>query len=179
MASGNVKLSVGTVLSVSAALPATYNDAGFSALTWTDVGEVTALGEFGGEAQISSHTPMATGTINKLKGSLDFGRMSIALGKDISDAGQIILDAGFDGINEYLSHSFRVVDSQETLYFTAVIGSFQMVYNDANSVMGAVCDVDLDDELLSTGGIPAGALFAIGGTDPIFAIGGTDYIITI
>ena len=37
----------GTTLKISASTPATYDGTGYAALTYTTVGEVTDLGEFG------------------------------------------------------------------------------------------------------------------------------------
>ena len=52
--------SAGTKLYVSASLPATYNSAGFGALTWTEVGEITDFGEWGKEYTVVNHNPVGT-----------------------------------------------------------------------------------------------------------------------
>lgn len=146
----NVRLSVGTALAVSTALPAAYSIAGFGALTYTDVGEVTGLGEFGGTATMVNHVPLKDGVIAKRKGSRDYGGLSIQMGKDVADAGQLILKAGFDGAASYAAHSFRITTPDQTLYFTGMVASFTQVKNDANTVSGIGCVVELDAELLES-----------------------------
>ena len=42
-----VQTSAGTTIAISAVLPATDDAAGYAALTWAAIGEVTDLGEFG------------------------------------------------------------------------------------------------------------------------------------
>lgn len=149
MSSANVKLSVGTIVSAAHATPATYDATGFGALTYTVIGEVTNLGEFGGSAQITNHTPLATGVVAKRKGSIDYGTMAMQIGKDVSDAGQILLKAGFDGANKYDQHSFKIVDANGDIsYFTGLIGSFTKVFNDANTVAGVNCNIELDAEVI-------------------------------
>lgn len=149
MASANVKLSVGTVVSVAAAVPATYDATGFAALTFTAIGEVTNLGEFGGSAQITQHIPLATGIVAKRKGSIDYGTMAMQIGKDIVDAGQVLLKAGFDGAAAYDVHSFKITDVDGNIaYFTGLVGSFTKVFNDANTVAGVNCNVELDNKVI-------------------------------
>jgi hypothetical protein len=145
----DIKLSVGTVVAVSASTPATYTEAGFGALTFTDVGEVTNLGEFGGTAQITQHIPLATGIVAKRKGSIDYGTAALQIGKLIGDAGQVILKDGFDGDEAYSVHSFEITDEAGNIaYFTGLIGSFTTVYNDANTVTAVNCNVELDNKVI-------------------------------
>lgn len=146
----DILLSVGTQFYVSAAEPATYDDAGFVALAWTEVGEVESLGEFGGTATVTPFTPLATGVIKKRKGSIDYGAAAASIGRLASDAGQAILKAGFDGATKYDVHSFKLVNSDGAIaYFTGVVSSFTTVTNDANSVTMVNCNIELDNRVLS------------------------------
>ena len=144
MSAVNVILSVGTVISVSAAQPATENQAGYEALTWSVVGEVTDVGESGGTAQITSFTPVASGVVNKRKGSIDYGTMSLSIAKDVADAGQVLLKAGFDGVARNTVHSFLVAepDSGDEAYFMGSISSFTTVRGDANAVIAHNCNIE-------------------------------------
>jgi hypothetical protein len=84
-----VKTSAGTTLKVHATAPATFDASGYNALTMTTVGEVTDLGEFGREYALVTHNPVGSrGTVKK-KGSFNEGTMSMSLGLDTDDAGQI------------------------------------------------------------------------------------------
>ena len=147
-----VLLSVGTHVYVSASKPTLYAATGtgsFASLSYTEIGEVTNLGEFGGSAQVTQHVPLQTGIVAKRKGSIDYGTAALQIGRLAGDAGQAILKAGFDGATAYDVHSFKVVDaSGEVSYFTGLIGSFTKVYNDANTVTGVNCNVELDNKVL-------------------------------
>lgn len=131
----SIDISAGATLSLVQALPATYDQLGYEALTFVVVGEVGSIGEFGGESQIVEWTPLATGIVDKRPGSTNYGDSSITYARDASDAGQILLQSGFDGANNRLPHSFRI--SHPTigdLYFTGVITSAKYNVADANSI---------------------------------------------
>lgn len=85
--------SAGATFSLSAAQPATYTEAGYEALTWTEVGEVTNLGETGREYNQVTHQPLKTRGIVKLKGSFNAGSFELQFAYDSDDAGQILLRA--------------------------------------------------------------------------------------
>ena len=68
-----VRTSAGTTLKVSASAPATFDKAGYSALTFTAVGEITDLGEFGREYALVTHNPVGTRGTQKFKGSFNEG----------------------------------------------------------------------------------------------------------
>lgn len=144
-----VKLSVGTAISIAASEPATYDDTGFSALSFTEIGEVTSLGEFGGTAQITQHIPLKTGIVAKRKGSIDYGTAALQIGRLVGDAGQDLLKAGFDGAAAYDVHSFKIEDVDGNIsYFTGLVGSFTTIFNDANTVTGVGCNLELDNKVV-------------------------------
>jgi hypothetical protein len=145
----DVRLSVGTQFYISAAEPATYDAAGFAALTWTEVGEVESLGEFGGTAQITNFIPLATGIVKKRKGSLDYGTATVAIGRLAGDAGQALMKSGFDGANKDVIHSAKVLSADGAIaYFTGVIGSYTTATNDANTVTMVNCNLELDNKVI-------------------------------
>jgi len=65
--------SVGTVMSVDDAAPATYDATGFAALTWAEVGELAELPAYGSESALATHTPLKTGIVAKRRGSINYG----------------------------------------------------------------------------------------------------------
>jgi len=146
----DIILSVGTQFYVSTQLPTTYDETGFGALAWTEVGEVENIGEFGGDATITEFIPLSSGIVKKRKGSINYGTASLAIGRLGGDTGQGILKDGFDGSNRYQVHSFKMVNSDgATAYFTGVVASFTTTVNDANTVMMVNCNVELDNRVLS------------------------------
>ena len=58
----------GTVVSISAGLPATYDSTGFTALTFTAIGEITDVGTFGKDYTLVSHNPVGDRKTYKFKG---------------------------------------------------------------------------------------------------------------
>lgn len=143
--------SLGTVLSAVLGSPATYDDAGFDALSFTDIGEVADLGEFGGEGEVLTHTPIATGIVNKLIGSIDYGTMAIQMGRFIGDAGQTVLKDGFDGANKGATHSFKVLYNDGAIdYFTGVVTSFASAVGSASSVRNASSNIALNNKVIES-----------------------------
>jgi hypothetical protein len=144
-----VDISLGTVIAVVVGEPATYDSAGFGALTYATVGEVTAIGEFGGTAQINTNIPLATGIVNKRAGSYDYGDASLTITRDSADTGQTALKAGFDGAQKGNVHSIKITQPDATvLYFTAVITSFTINIGDANAWLQAAANLALTNSVV-------------------------------
>ena len=133
--SSDITISVGTTLSISAALPATYDAAGYAALTYTAVGQIGTIPSFGGTAQVTEWIPIDTGIVNKKKGSFNYGDMTLPLAQVLSDAGQILLKSGFDGANKAQPYSIKLTNSTiGTIYFTAEVSGYTYNFGDANAI---------------------------------------------
>ena len=145
----NVFTSTGTQYAVSAAVPATYDEAGFVALTWTEVAEVTDMGEYGATYEVVSHNPLATKRTIKRKGTVNDGALAIQLGRDPSDAGQLLLIAGVDGAAADVVHSHRVTLQDGTIqYVTGQIFSYTTNIGASNQIVGAAVTVELDNAIV-------------------------------
>ena len=103
-----VLTSTGTVFSVAVGEPLVLDGAGFLALDYTEVAEVTDIPEYGPSAQVVEHNPLKTGVTQKYKGFINYGQTALQLGRDILDAGQAILAAAVDGATKNTEHSFRI-----------------------------------------------------------------------
>jgi hypothetical protein len=131
----DITISVGTIMSVAVGAPNTFNIAGYEALSWTEVSEVGSIPAFGGSATVTEFIPIATGVVNKKKGSINYGDITVPLAQKLSDAGQIALKAGFDGANRKQTHSFKLANPEiGVLYFTAEISGYTYNYGDANAI---------------------------------------------
>lgn len=142
----NIITTLGTTLGIAVGEPATFDAAGYEAvgMTYTAVGEVGDLGEFGGTREVVEFTPIDTGVVAKRPGSINYGEMSLQIGRDATDAGQIALQAALDGANEGDIHSFRVTDRNgDKLYFTGIVSSFTYNAGSANTIFGGSCTVNL------------------------------------
>lgn len=140
--------SAGTVLSVCASAPATYNQAGYEALTWTEAGEVDNLGEFGRVYELLTRKPLASRGTVKRKGSYDEGNLPLQLSYDKNDAGQTILLAGSLSDNPYY---FRIVTPDSTdFYFEAMVMSFRWSAPTSSSFFNCMVQLEITT---SPGGI--------------------------
>ena len=130
---------IGGFLSVSAAAPATFDADGYVALTWTDVGEASEVPEFGAAYSAVTFTPLKTGIVNKFHGELNYGSITIPLGYDSADAGQIILLAALASKDEI---SFRETRSDGTVrYIMGKVMSFPRGQS-VGSVNMASCNIE-------------------------------------
>lgn len=132
----------GSVISISAATPATYDDAGFTALTFTEIGELVSVGDRGRTYTDVSYTTMAErGTLHR-KGSYDEPETPFEIGIDRGNAGQVILKAASESD---VIQSFKVAYSNgEVDYFQGLVFSFVTGGGDANTIRMATANVRID-----------------------------------
>ena len=130
---------VGGFLSVSAAIPETFDADGYSALSWTEVGEASEVPEFGAAYSANTFTPLKTGIVKKFHGELNYGSITIPLGYDSEDAGQIILRDSLASKDEI---SFRETRSDGTIrYIMGKVMSFPRGQS-VGSVNMASCNIE-------------------------------------
>ena len=136
-----VRSSAGTTISLSAGIPATFNTAGYTALTWTAIGEVTDLGEFGREFNLITHNPIGSRGTVKLKGSFNEGSITMQMGLDTDDAGQILAKAASLSDKDY---SFKIITQNgDDYYFQAKVMSFKVNVGSVDSVTSATIMLEL------------------------------------
>jgi hypothetical protein len=136
-----VRSSAGSTLSMSAGIPATFNVAGYTALTWTAVGEVTDLGEFGREFNLITHNPLGSRGTVKLKGSFNEGSISVSLALDTDDAGQILAKAAAQSDNDY---SVKIITQNGDDYYMQVkVMSFKVQVGSVDSVTSATMTMEI------------------------------------
>lgn len=142
-ANTSVATSAGSTFSVVAAgaAPATFDSAGYAALSWVNVGEITDLGEFGREYALVTHNPVGNRGTQKFKGSFNEGTINLQLGLQTDDAGQIILKTAS---NSDLSYSFRVVTQNgDAYYFRAQTMSFKVGVGSVDQITTATVMLEL------------------------------------
>jgi hypothetical protein len=136
-----VATSAGTVLKISAGTPGTFNVAGYEALTWTTVGEVTDLGEFGREYALVTHNPVGSRGTRKYKGSYNEGAMTLQLGLDTDDAGQILAKAASLSDSDY---SVSVTTQNGDVYYMqAKVMSWKVGVGSVDSITTATCVLEI------------------------------------
>lgn len=111
----------GTRLAISAGVPATYDATGYSALTYSSIGEITDIGTHGKtHAEIKLNTLGSAG-VQKFKGSYDLGNKSVKLAVSTADAGQVIL---YTALGSYANFAFKqTYQNGDVEYFSAKVMS--------------------------------------------------------
>ena len=117
---------IGTTLEMYLGEPATYDIAGFDAIpSWTKVAFIETLPGAGGAANEDAFPDLGTGVIDIAVTTIDYGTQTVALGSDLTDAGQALLKEGFDGANKRLRHSYKITwPDGQIRYGTCKITSF-------------------------------------------------------
>lgn len=132
----------GAKFSISAAAPATYNAAGFAALTYTQIGELMSFGDRGQTFEDVNYNTLGDRATKHLKGTTDQPETEVEMAIDRDDAGQVLFKAAKNSDDEY---SFKVEYSNgEIDYFQALVYSFVTVGGDANTIRTATASLRIN-----------------------------------
>jgi len=144
----NVRTSAGSTLGVSATLPATFNEAGYTAeaMTYLDVGEITDMGEFGKEFALVTHNPLGERGTIKRKGSFNNGSLQLQLGLDNDDTGQAALQTALDSDDSIAVEI--VLQDGTAYYFTAQVMSFNIQVGSVDQITTASVMLEIDREII-------------------------------
>lgn len=125
--------SAGTTLGISAGQPATFDEAGFEALTFSSIGEVTDIqGNVGRTYNVVTHMPLATRATQKYKGSYNSGSATITLATDADDAGQVLVAAALTSDTAY---SFKITRQDGSVrYFQAMVTAFPETFGGTDAI---------------------------------------------
>lgn len=138
--------NAGAVVSVSAGIPATYDSAGFAALSWSVLGEVTSLPDSGEEyADIPVQViGDSAGGTDHYVGVQDQPESTISYVRDISDAGQVILAAASGSTT---ATACKIVYSNSEIeYFQMLVFSFRRMGGEANAVRMGQAKIRIDKQ---------------------------------
>lgn len=84
-------------------------EAAYDALSYTEVGEIENIGEFGDAIKQIDFTALADARVRKFKGSKDAGTITIDFGLDPDDTGQAALETARDETSAALEeYAFKV-----------------------------------------------------------------------
>lgn len=142
----NAFTSAGTTISVVDSNPASYDQTGFEALTFSLIGEVTDLGEFGREYSAVTHNPLGDRRTVKRKGSYNDGTVAMTVARVPGDGGQTLLTTGLDSDDSY---SFEVVlQDGTTLYFEAQIMSYTTNVGSVDQITTASVSLEITNDII-------------------------------
>lgn len=120
----SVFTAAGCKLFISLAAPATHDASGFAALSWTEINDVTDLGQ--GLAPVSNpveYSPLSKREVQVRKGSFNSGSQSIVMGKNDADAGQgLLTQAGAGTYDAPASFKLIYQDGSIDYYQALVLG---------------------------------------------------------
>lgn len=131
----------------------------FAALSFTEVGEIESLGEFGDQAGIVTFTALGDRRVRKFKGSFDAGTITLSLGRDAADSGQSALIAAQASDFDY---AFKVELNDEgsnspqrntVFYFRGKVVSYSTNIGNANSVVGASAQIAINSPIIEVAAI--------------------------
>lgn len=148
MSTGSLAItSATTSISISSTLPTTYDQTGFSALTWIPVAEVSNLGVFGGKVTVVKHIPIDVANVVKRSGSVDYGNITMTLAKH-AGTDYTALQTAF---NSRTSAAFKVKypGALGSDYFTAIVTSLQVNVGTADKILESTIDLELDNAIVS------------------------------
>lgn len=138
--------SAGTTIGLSASQPATYNQAGYEALTFTSIGSVTDLGEIPSRVyELVTLYYVASRGQAKAKGGYSLGSQTIVYALDADDTGQALVDTATDA-----DAAYSVKISHPTLgdiYAQALVMGGPKTYSDVNTA--ATRSVTLEYSIVS------------------------------
>lgn len=128
-------------LAISASLPATYDASGYAAttITYTAIGEIENFGNHGVTATITEFTPVNTAIVSKMKGSKNYGTMSLMVGSIPTDAGQVILKAASES-NAHYSAKLTYPDG-EVHYLDVLVAKHEFQDGSVNDAMKVAVDL--------------------------------------
>lgn len=145
--------STGLIFAVSTGLPATEDQAGYEALTFTPVGGVTGVAAFGAAAALVESNPLATGVTEKYKGFINYGSVAVDADYDDTDAGQAIMEAAAEDYSTggagFDRHSFKVTyQTGAVRYFQGKVFSAPENPGSANSMVTRSMQVEIETAIV-------------------------------
>ena len=128
--------AAGTTLALSAGKPATFDVAGFAALTYTEIGGLDKLGTFGAKPGKVEFQPLK-GVKQKYKGPVDSGALGPSMAHDEADAGQNLLRIAADDQQGVYSSRVTYPDGAIRYFTCRVFGYDEAVEGAENMLMGS------------------------------------------
>ncbi len=131
--------SAGSAIFISAGVPATTDVAGFAALSYTKVNDITDLGAVGPAVANVTHVPVDSATTFKFKTIVDNGAMALKGARVTTDPGQVLLIAA---VASYANYAYKVVlQNGAIIYFQGLADSYKTNIGTAGVITSFDCNV--------------------------------------
>lgn len=122
--------------------------------SWTEIGEVVSISEFGRTYAEITHNPLGDRGTEKFKGSYNDGDITLQLAQDLSDAGQQAL---LDALDSDDAYNFQVLQNDApsagdptTHVFKARVMSFTHNVDGVDSIVGSSVTLGIVSGTLDT-----------------------------
>jgi hypothetical protein len=139
----------GSTIAVSVSTPATFDAAGYGALAYTNIGEITDLGSgLGRSYNTATHSPVASRQQIEKKASYKLGTLDLMAAWDGNDAGQALIaaNAGTDTVL-----SFKIVKQSGAIrYFQAQVSELDENFGTVDNVNTAKITLLLQKDVVRT-----------------------------
>ena len=125
--------------------PASQTLVALQAVSYTDIAEVTDIGEFGKSYNLVTHNPLGDRVTVKRKGSINNGTIALQMAYAPADPGQTLLATAVDSDNSY---SYRVTLQDLTqFYFTGQAMSRPVQVGGVDSITASTCNIEIDSTI--------------------------------
>jgi hypothetical protein len=125
--------------------PASQTLVALQAVSYTDIAEVTDIGEFGKSYNLVTHNPLGDRVTVKRKGSINNGTIALQMAYAPADPGQTLLATAVDSDNSY---SYRVTLQDNTqFYFTGQAMGYPIQVGGVDSITASTCNIEIDSTI--------------------------------
>lgn len=125
--------------------PASQTLVALQAVSYTDIAEVTDIGEFGKSYNLVTHNPLGDRVTVKRKGSINNGTIALQMAYAPADPGQTLLATAVDSDSSY---SYRVTLQDNTqFYFTGQAMSRPIQVGGVDNITASTCNVEIDSQI--------------------------------
>jgi len=125
--------------------PASQTLVALQAVSYTDIAEVTDIGEFGKSYNLVTHNPLGDRVTVKRKGSINNGTIALQMAYAPADPGQTLLATAVDSDNSY---SYRVTLQDLTqFYFTGQAMGRPVQVGGVDSITASTCNIEIDSTI--------------------------------
>lgn len=122
---------------------------------WIEVGEIEDLGEFGDESEGVTFTALSDARVRNLKGPRNAGTMTLVVGDDMTDEGQIALEAAEASPLDFtfmvvLNDAITLGGDNSNHFFYGKVMSKRRNAGNASNVVRRTFSIGINSEILST-----------------------------
>lgn len=126
---------IGTTFAIATGVPATFDEAGYEAMTWVNIGGLVSIGEVGDDHETISVPDLTLGRIRTIKGAATGTTIPVALREVLADAGQTAAQTAAKAAGG--EYSFRVGEPGTVeQYFSGVCMSWKRTERSTGSYAG-------------------------------------------